>query len=409
MSYEKKKDDDTKVPSTTGSKKTPHKRGKRPPKGKGNGVGTAPAAKSFNAIPEGFGISVPRFLEANQTDENTFIPLGFTFGYFLPLGDTGASIYPNIADSYSGRIIARLKQMGYPNTYSTADIRSYLNAVAKMIQAQRFVYHIRTLNNVSAIHTARPISAMCSAAINGRMIALHRTLTRTLESIPYPQQFVQAMLKGLDATTLSDTPNSPIRIFAPKDIQPATGAPFTAANIITFLENVVNNFFAVPGNVELTSILPFTGTKLEEFGTTAYTYNSDVVNNLLNLPFFDGTGPNYSPFYADNVSVPLFYRRTMSPYSLMTFSPDTDVLTPPDAGTVWSITDSLLDTSAQSMYVWNDGNLFDTWNVASVFQVFGTVWESDLTLNLGNSPSLTKVHTNLEAVASGMSSLLLTD
>lgn len=405
MSYNKEEEKKTDSQSGKSRRRKPKSNS---PRSRSNPSTTPDAPQAFAGIPSGYGITVPRFLLATSDDEFAFIPLGFTFGHYLPLGDNATTLYSSIADGYLGRILARLRELGYPNSYSSAQVRAYINDVSELLHLQRFITHVRSLNNLSNIHTGRPISAMCAGAINGRLVAVHRNLTRMLETIPYPPQFYKTLVTGLDATTLSDNPNSGIRIFGPKSIQPDEGDPLSATTMADLLETKMQNFFSIPANVELTSILPFSGTKCDETLSKPYSFNGDVVNNLLNLGFRDDLGV-YTPAYSETENVPLFYRRSMTPYGLLTFSPDDDLASSPEAGTVWAITESILDTTDTSFIVANNANFLTIRGNSEWFALSGQVWENSLTLAAGNSPSLTRVFANLQAIASGMADLMFTD
>jgi len=369
-------------------------------------------SSGFGATPAGYGIYQPKFLRASDVDENIFYPLGITYGRFKPLGDVGGSAYSDNGTEYARTVLAKLKSLGYENAYSVSDIRAYVTSVARAHLIYDFISTIRTLADNIDKHTAVPVKTFCEAAITGKMIARQRSLKKTLVNLPFPKQFVDCIHDGLGCTTLSDNPNSPIRAFAPKEIQPDDGRAIEASDLITEIEAASSNVFGTDTNVELAAILDKVfdaGADLPEYHSEAYRYNGHMVNNLLNLPNWYGAGPSYSPFYASNEVCPVFFRRSLEWQGLLTYSPDNDFLTPPDAGTVWQITDSLLDTTSQSMMVDNDGVQYNTDNDDKMFQSFGTIWEADLNLSIlpGVHPTVTRVFATMDSVAIGMADKLL--
>jgi hypothetical protein len=381
------------------------KRSSRPTKGR--------EAPSGSRIPAGFGIMEPKFLKSSNSDEDAFQPLGFSFGKFLPLGDSASNTYSDIGYQYARTVLIKLKMLGYENSYTDAQVIAYINAASLLHQLYHVVMHIRTLARHTDVHTAVPIKELIDSAITGKLIARHRQLGKTLSVLPYPQVFADCLNYGLSASTLSDNPNSPIRIFAPKAVQPANGTSMDAGDLISEIESANASFFGVPANVELAAILQKVfgnGVTYPEYLDTHYKFNGNVINNLLNVGMWYGQGPTYAPFYAANEVVPLFYRRNLDWYGMLTFSPDDDVITPPEAGTVWQVTDSVLDTTDQNMIVSNTGILLDINQDEGRFQSFGTIWEASATLNIsaGIHVSTTRVYTNLNAVAIGMADKLLT-
>jgi hypothetical protein len=348
-------------------------------------------------VPPGYGILLPKFLSTTVSDEDTFIGLGINFGRFQPLCEDGAGSFADYGDYYAQMCLAQLRDLGYAPTYTVADIRTYMNGVAELHQLHRYVYHIRTLGDHTNVHSARSITTFCAQGISGRLVATQRSLGGQLKVLPFPKNFLDALHQGLDITTMSDNPNSPIRFFAPMALKQYEGEPkdrvITAAKATTIINTAMNDFFDVPENRELATILPMPGHELAEKASSHITFNNSVVNNMLNTPYYD---VSYAPPGDEDENVNVFVRRQISPLDLLTFAPGVGT-----NHSVWRVARTL-DNHAPLWYVNDQGQMMNAYLDANAFTNFGTVWENDLASVPGNSPSITKVSASFEGVAKGI-------
>lgn len=357
-------------------------------------------------ITPGFGLSVPSFRQYSNADENAYIPFGVVHGHYLPAGQSSTSeLYPELATLHLQRILAQLKNLGYANDYTVAQLRTFFNGVGELLQMQRFVRDLRTMSEYSTINTSSPVSALVSTGINGRLVAQHKRLTKTISVLPFPAVWEEAYLRGMGASTTSDSPFGPIRTFGPKAFQPAAGAVYKASEMADAIEAATNSFFANTDNTELASILADIyppRPELDMIAPSYITFNNATINNILNLPYYDGI--NNAPVAADNVNVRYYYRRKIEPWGFLTYAPDDNILSTLQ-GTVWlqasggevQASRIAVDNSAQAVLVNGDENLFSN---------FGSIWEAALLLTGDPSPSVAHVNTTFSSVSIGVADLM---
>jgi hypothetical protein len=348
-------------------------------------------------VPPGYGVLLPKFLATTTSDEDTFIGLGYCFGRYQPMCDAGVGSYADYADHYAQMILAQLRDLGYAPTYEVKDIRNYFNGLAELHHLHRYVYHLRTLADHTKIHSARSITAVCAAGISGRLVATQRSLGGQLGALPFPETFVKALHTGLDITTMSDNPNSPIRMFVPIGLKQLDADPanrvLTASKAVDYINSRMDVFFSDATNRELAAILPLPGHDLEEKATGHITFNNHVVNNLLNQPYYD---VSYAPSGGETTNVSVYARRQMDEADLYTFAPG-------DAAnhTVWR-TAFQLENHNPLWYPNDSAELTNAYLDHNAFANFGTVWENDLGAVPGTAPSITKVSASFEGVAKGI-------
>lgn len=356
-------------------------------------------------IPADLGITVPKFQRYNASDEETHIPLGICFGHYTPAGQEANEFYPTVSEYYLASIRTSLKNAGYAQEFTNAQIRTYLTQVSTILQCYKFIYDLRSISVNLTTHTSPVLSTVTSQAINGRLVANQRNVNQLISQLPYPANWKDLYWNSLGVTLVSDNPNSGIRMFAPKEMQSGIGRSLEANDLVTALTNAVNAFYDNDTSVLLSTVLqavmPTIGA-LDQFSTDPFTYNNDVINNILNLAYFDSTGPVYSPYYGDTDTVPLFFRRSLAWSGCLTFVPDNNLLTVPQA-TVWSQAYTLETAFARNVYD-NDGLAVEAISDSNLWLAFGSVWEADITLNAGRQPSVTRVNATFEGVATGIAS-----
>jgi hypothetical protein len=360
-------------------------------------------------IAKGFGMSVPAFRSYSATDEETYIPVGIVNGFYVPVGvDASSEIYPQFGTLFCQRVLTRLRNLGYANDYTVDQLRGYFNGVALGLQMQRFIRDLRTINEFQQIHTSGPCTALTRQAINGKLIAQHRMLTKLLSALPFPVEWQNAYLEGFGATTLSDNPFGPIRLFCPKNFQPETGEPYLASNLTDALISAMDTLYAVPETTELASILGNImkpSSELDMVGSTPIHFNQAAVNNILNLPYFDGT--TNDPSASDTETVKYFYRRQIVPYGMLTYAPDNNILTTIQ-GTVWvQRTSGVSQSPTSRIAIDNDGSAIAVAADATLWTNFGSIWEASLSLEGSPGPSVAYVNTTFTSVSTGVADLIL--
>jgi hypothetical protein len=353
------------------------------------------------------GISVPNFRRFNDSDEETNIPLGIAFGHYTPQGqDAATEFYPQLCSYYLQSIRTKLKEAGYAQEFTNDDIRDYLEQVSTILQMYKFIHDLRSISRLLHVHTSPVLSTVTSQAINGRLVANHRNSKALISNLPYPKGWKDIYWNSLGVTTMSDNPNSGIRLFAPKSAQSADGRPLEANNLVDALSGAINIFYANDTSVLLSTVLqkvlPLIG-DLEESTDVPFSFNGDVINNLLNLGYWDAAGPFYSPYYGDTDTVPLFYRRSLKATGCLTFVPDDNVLASPQAS-VWSQAYALETEWARHAYD-NNGEAVRIVTDSNLWLNFGSVWEADLLLNAGRSPSITRVNATFQGIATGLANI----
>jgi hypothetical protein len=361
----------------------------------------------------GFGMSVPAFRVFSSSDEETYIPVGFTYGYYTPLGqDATTELFPQQGTMYAQRIISSLRNMGYENDYTVADVRDYFQWVAGLLQMQRFVRDIRTLIAFSHIHTSGPASILCSQALNGRLVAIHRRITSLLATLPFDPKMEDLYIKAFGPTTTSDSPFGPIRLWAPKQFEtvvtgtPGTFEPLTAHGMADAITEYLTGMYADASFVELASVLGNmfkTRQELDQIGSAPFSYNQASINNLLNLSYFDGS--SWEPKASDTTAVKYFYRRKVVPEGMCTFAPDNNLLNTPQS-TVWTQKFIDVESSFDSVAVKNDGELQSVTNDTDLFGNFGRIWETSLSLSGSPGPSVAYVTTTFSAVSTGLADMI---
>jgi hypothetical protein len=361
----------------------------------------------------GFGMSVPAFRVFSSLDEDTYIPVGLTYGYYTPLGqDATTEIFPQQGTMYAQRIISSLRNMGYENDYTVTDVRDYFQWVAGLLQMQRFVRDVRTLIAFSHIHTSGPASVWCSQALNGRLVAIHRRITSLLATLPFDPKMEDLYIKAFGPTTTSDSPFGPIRLWAPKQFEtvvtgtPGIFEPITAHGMADAITEYLTGMYADASFVELSSVLGNlfkTRQELDQIGSAPFSFNQASINNLLNLTYFDGT--TWEPQASDTTAVKYFYRRRVVPEGMCTFAPDNNLLNTPQS-TVWTQKFIDVESSFDSMAVRNDGELQTVTSDTDLFGNFGRIWEASLTLSGSPGPSVAYVTTTFSAVSTGLADML---
>lgn len=393
----------------------PKGRGRRTPKSETKtGPNTASGSDSYGTkvglvVPSNMGITIPRFLRYNATDEECFIPLGMIFGHYSPTGEGSLSeYYPQLADSYHNRIRAQLKQLGYAQEYSNADLLNYYQKVATLLQLSKFVHDVRTLSMLGATHTSPVISLVTSNSINGKLVARHGNLNRVLSVIPYPVLWKDTLSTSLGMTLMSDNPNSGIRLFAPKAVQPTAGRGIIPSDVIAAIDNALNDLFNDDVSVQLSTILskvhPLIGELPDRGSDKPIVYNEDVVNNILNLPYWDGI--INQPSADDDAAVSLFLRRKLSALGCLTFAPDNNIVSLLQS-TVWTQARTGGETQVTRVAFDNAGEAVNAVSDLNVFQTFGSIWEAALLLEPVNSPSVTKVKATYTGIATGIADIFL--
>ena len=359
-------------------------------------------------IPDNMGLSIPNFRRFNDSDEETNIPLGIIWGHYTPVGQESNEFYPTLAEYYLSSIRTSLKNAGYSQVFTNAQVRTYFTQISRILQSYKFVHDMRSLSKTLKVHTSPVISTVTGQSINGKLVANHRNVAQLLSNIPYPTLWKDVMWDSLGVTTISDNPNSGIRMFGPKGMQSDDGSPLDVTTILKELKGSVDDFYADDTSVLLSTVLqnvlPVLG-DLPEFTDRPQKYVNDVVNNILNLAYFDITGPVYSPYYGDTDTVPLFFRRELSSRGCLTFVPDNNILVTPQS-TVWSQTLSALETAFARDAFDNAGNAVRIVSDANLWLNFGSVWEATITLNAGRSPSITRVNATFEGVATGVGDMM---
>lgn len=359
-------------------------------------------------IVPGFGMSVPAFRRYSSTDVETYIPLGIEHGYYTPVGQEATSeLYPQISNLFLQRVLTRLTNLGYENDYTVTQLRTFFNGVALGLQMVMFITELRTLQKYGEIHSSGPVSAMCTSAINGRLIAQHRRAIKLISALPFDPKWEEAYIKGFGITTLSDSPFGPLRMFAPKVFQPDDDTTYTATNLANALQASLDAFFSDQTNTELASVLSVIyppRPELPEVYDNYITYNGATVNNILNLPYNDGT--TYAPNFSDTEAVRYFYRRSVVPHGMYTYAPDNDVLAILQ-GTVWTRRYTALENVESSVAVDNDATARAVVQDGELWSNYGRVWNSNISLIDSPAPSVAHVFTNFTSIATGVASSLL--
>lgn len=369
------------------------------------------AMRQSQIIP-GFGMSVPAFRLYESDSENTYIPLGITFGHFVPLGQSDTSeIYPQQGTMYAQRVIAQLRNMGYENDYTVANVRSYFQYVASLLQIQCFITELRTLVAFSHVHTSGPVTALSATSINGRLVAIHRRVSALLATLPFDPKWEQYYKAAFSATTLSDSPFGPIRMWAPKLLQPEVdygnvSYPLQANVMCDLITNRLADMYNSSSFVELASVLGCifkTRQELAQINSVPFGFNQASVNNLLNLAYFDGS--THEPTAADNETVKYFFRRKVVAEGMFTYAPDDSILTTPQS-TVWAQKLSGLESSVDSLAIRNEGDCITIIDSSDRFNSFGRVWESSLAVTGGVGPGVSHVTTTFSAVSLGIADMM---
>uniref|UniRef100_A0A2V0RH57 Uncharacterized protein n=1 Tax=viral metagenome TaxID=1070528 RepID=A0A2V0RH57_9ZZZZ len=383
------------------------------PKGTTPEVPEKPSVKSLHdlrneLIIPGFGMSVPAFRRYSNTDAETYIPLGVQHGYFLPVGQqANTELYPQLSDLFLQRILTRLTNLGYENDYNVLQLREFFNGVALGVQMVRFITELRTMQRFGEIHSSGPVSSMCTSAINGRLVAQHRRAIKLIAALPFDPKWEEAYIQGFGATTMSDSPFGPIRMFAPKLFQPDDNTAYEATAIANALQAALDGFFTNQVNTELASILSVIyppRPELPEVLDTHFTYNPASVNNILNLPFNDGT--TTAPAFSDTQTVRYFYRRAVVKHGMYTYAPDNNVIAILQ-GTVWAHRSGAGENVESSIAVNNDATAIPVAQDGELWSTFGRVWNADVGLIDSPAPSVAHVFTTMTGVATGVADDLL--
>lgn len=352
-------------------------------------------------IPDGFGLTLPAFRSHDSNDETSYMPFGVVFGYYLPMGQESAEYYPTVANSFANTISASIKHAGYAVTFTNANVRAYMNGVAELLQMQIFVKDLRTLLQYRSIHTAIPIGSVLNQALTPKLIQAQEILTQTLKAIPFPTQFVETYRNGFGITTTSDSPFGMIRTFAPKAFQ-VSGTQLSGDTMATAIHTAIADFFAVSENKQLSVLMPFPGIDLPVVGDSHVKFNNNTINNIANLPYFDGTGSD--PSVGDDTATQIYYRRSLTPYGLLTFAPDDSIVTTPQ-GTVWAQNIGA-ESTATKFFVTNNGTFTDIYTDANTAVIFGTVWENTVGVTPGENASTAYVKGTFSGVAKGVAKLM---
>jgi hypothetical protein len=358
-------------------------------------------------ITPGFGMSVPAFRSFAVDEEETYIPLGFVTGHFVPVGiDAGSELYPQLGTMFCQRMVTQLRNLGYANEITTAQMRKYFNDVAKLVQMHQYITEIRGLSDYSDIHSSAPVSAFVNLGINGRLVAIHRRLNKLLSTLSFPKQWVEIYQKGFGITTLSDSPFGPLRMFIPKEFEVSQGAEILAADVADTILDYINDFYSIVPNVELASILPnimSSTATLPEKVASYPRFVQGTVNNLLNLSYYDGT--TNEPSATDTETVRYFYRRRVVPEGTLTYAPDANILSTAQ-GSVWLQNLSITEGTFSRWAITNAGVLASITNGATRWTNFGCIWESDIGLSGAPGPSVAYVNTSFTNVATGVADMM---
>jgi hypothetical protein len=365
-------------------------------------------AKSRNLpIPSGMGIGIPRFRETLLTDEDCFVPLCIFHGRFTVFGHSATSPFSINGESYAQKLRTELKMAGYNvSDIAPSDIRTYFDNVAILYQMHQFLFDIRTLANNTDTHTAISIRAFTDNVITGKLIARHRHLVKLLSVLPTLPQLYNTLKAGFSPTLMSDNPNSPLRMFAPYALMPEEGennGVYTSAAIIDTIDSFRDAFFADATVKRLLEILPQSGMKLEEFSSSPVTYQNNTVNNILNLPYFDGL--IYNPTGDVDQRKPLFFRRSLDAMGCLTFAPQAGE-TADDTGTVWEVWPGGAASTSMHRYVTDIGESYNIYSSSGAYHNSGLIHEGSVGLNASVNPSVTKVSGDPLQIANGLSDLI---
>jgi hypothetical protein len=365
------------------------------------------SAMRQEVIIPGFGMSVPAFRLFSTTDEETYIPLGLITGHYVPVGiDAATELYPQLGTMFCQRMVTQLRNLGYANEITVAQMRRYFNAVAKLVQMHQYITEIRGLSDYSDIHSSAPVSAFINYGINGRLVAIHRRLNKMLSVLSFPKQWIDMYQKGFGITTLSDSPFGPLRMFVPKEFEVASGGRMEAADVADTILDYINDFYSIVPNVELASILPnimsSTATLPEKVGSYPR-FVQGTVNNLLNLAYYDGT--TNDPSAGDTETVRYFYRRHVVPEGTLTYAPDNNIFSTAQ-GTVWLQNLDIAEGTASRWAVSNEGQTVSILNGAARWANFGCIWESNIGLSGAPGPSVAYVNTTFTNVATGIADMM---
>jgi hypothetical protein len=357
-------------------------------------------------IPNNMGITIPGFLRYSAAEEGAFVPFGMVYGYYLPVGQNSNEYYPQQCNQFLNRIQVAMRSRGFRTTFTQAELRAYYNSVSELIQMQRYVAQMNGLLRVTGLASSPVLSLVASQSINGRLLNVHRMLTKTLQSVPYPRDWVNTYMNGFGSTNLSNNPNSGLRLFAPKRFEPVIGEVLNANTLADAIETAVGNFFGVDTNRELSTILQECHSVVGELGLieeSLLVFRNDVINNILNLPYWDGI--QNDPVADDVTSVPMFFRRDLTVQGCLTFAPDNNIVTSPQ-GTVWVQNDGVESTATLIAFD-NDGIAVNAMTDTNVFACFGAMWEASIALESGNAPSITRVTATFQGVADGVAEYML--
>ena len=331
-SEKEEKELDVKVPSTRLDFTKPKGKGRSRSRGRGKDVSKSTA---IGSVPKGLGIIQPKFLAANVSEEEAYLPIGFAFGNFRPTGRENFGTYSDYGTAYCQSVLVKLKKLGYPPTYTVGDIRTYFNNVADVMQTIQYISQIRGIGDHVDVHTSRVIQAWVAAGINGRLVASQRSAIKSLSAVPYPDQFSKILENDLSCTLLSDNPNSQMRLFAPTSLKrvPEDGVNqiLTANYVYEALQQATDTLFGNATNMELASILPEKGITVSEKLSGPVKFNGNVVNNILNLPYSD---LSYEPIADADTATGLYFRRQLNTGGCLTFAPDPGFVLAPNF-TVW--------------------------------------------------------------------------
>lgn len=365
------------------------------------------SAMRQEVIIPGFGMSVPAFRTLSVNDEETYIPLGLVTGHFVPVGiDAGSELYPQLGTMFCQRLVTQLRNLGYANEITTAQVRKYLNDVAKLVQMHQYITEIRGLSDYSDIHSSAPVSAFVTNGINGRLVAIHRRLNKLLSSLSFPKQWVDIYQKGFGITTLSDSPFGPLRMFIPKEFEVEASNLISATHVADTILDYINDFYSIAPNVELASILPnvlSSTATLPEKVASYPRFVQGTVNNLLNMSYYDGSLND--PNAEDTETVRYFYRRSVVPEGTLTYAPDANILTTAQ-GTVWLQNLDIVEGTLSRWAINNNGVTISITNGASRWANFGCIWEADIGLSGAPGPSVAYVNTTFTNVATGVADMM---
>jgi hypothetical protein len=360
-------------------------------------------------IVPGYGMSIPAFRRYSDSDAQGYIPLGIEHGYYTPVGQEATSeLYPQLGNLFLQRVLTRLTNLGYENDYTVKQLRTYFNGVALGLQMVRFITELRTLQKYGEIHSSSPVTAFCTTALNGKLVAQHRRAIKLIASLPFDPKWEEAYVHGFGMTTMSDSPFGPLRMFAPKNFQPeGPGSEYSASSITIALQEALDSFISDQTNVELASTLSVIyppRPELPEVLDTYFGYNAPTVNNLLNLPYNDGT--TTAPAFSDTETVRYFYRRKVVEHGMYTYAPDNDVFAVLQ-GTVWTRRLSALEDVRSSFAVDNTAAAQPVVADEELWSMYGRVWNSNIALIDSPQPSVAHVYTTFTSVATGVADAML--